>query len=342
MITKKAIHIWVLLILCIQVLYSQRGKDFFEVDNYIENNKSILCNISFDELPYKLTLPHWNDSEKARAIFYYLVTNYTYDYSQLENRDIAYSTEVELEAMNAFLTKKGTCYGLSCLFQYLAIEVGVESKIVEGSVKVKDASTQKLETHKDDHSWNAIFVDGHPYYIDISLSITNKSIFENFNNYWFLVLPEKFILSHFPKKEVDQGIRPPIDYNAFLILPYIESNLLNVLELDEIIALSSAIKNDSSPALSQASRFAGSSSLLSLSHSSARGVGAPGHRTSQPTTQSTASPCVVQEPYRRSRPLPSRFPRYLPPGIPLVWLLPIGYLSSDRQPSAHCLQQPRL
>jgi hypothetical protein len=245
MITKKAIHIWVLLILCIQVLYSQRGKDFFEVDNYIENNKSILCNISFDELPYKLTLPHWNDSEKARAIFYYLVTNYTYDYSQLENRDIAYSTEVELEAMNAFLTKKGTCYGLSCLFQYLAIEVGVESKIVEGSVKVKDASTQKLETHKDDHSWNAIFVDGHPYYIDISLSITNKSIFENFNNYWFLVLPEKFILSHFPKKEVDQGISPPIDYNAFLILPYIESNLLNVLELDEIIALSSAIKNDS-------------------------------------------------------------------------------------------------
>jgi hypothetical protein len=37
------------------------------------------------------------------------------------------------------------------------------------------------------------------------------------------------------------------------------------------------------------------------------------HRTSPPTTQSTAGPWGAQDPLRRSRPLPSRFSRYLPP-----------------------------
>lgn len=96
-----------------------------------------------------------SDYEKITAIYEYICANITYDFEHLENTTYG----LQWTAYAAVVNKTAVCQGYATLFYRLALEAGIDCRIIAGY-----AINSKGE--REYHSWNLAKVDGQYYYLD--------------------------------------------------------------------------------------------------------------------------------------------------------------------------------
>lgn len=188
------------------------------VDNLVENYPTNFINI--EELVIKINSDFVNQIDKARAIFYWICKNISYDVEfseKLETQNIrafSYRSDKELIdkekkfnlylALTAFKSKKAVCNGYAALFSEIANKLGLESKLIRGDLKYDSYQLEAdLQTN---HSWNVIKINDEWKFVDCTLaagkisSKTNQFVFD-FNDFYFFTNPNLFFLNHFPDDE---------------------------------------------------------------------------------------------------------------------------------------------
>jgi len=94
-----------------------------------------------------------SDYEKVRAIYDYIVHNFSYDFNKTE---LPYDYLPDIDKM--MKDKKGICYDFSSLFASMLRSVGIPAKLVKGyGSKTKGY-----------HAWNEVYIDGSWKLIDTS------------------------------------------------------------------------------------------------------------------------------------------------------------------------------
>lgn len=95
---------------------------------------------------YALTKDLRSDTEKANAIFEYLVRNITYDYDKIKSIPSSYVPDADEIIKNG----RGICYDYAVLMAVMLRESGIPSKLVMGY-------RNGLDTY---HAWNEVFLNG--------------------------------------------------------------------------------------------------------------------------------------------------------------------------------------
>ena len=97
-----------------------------------------------------LNLDGKTDYEKVKAIYDYMTENITYDYDNLDDD----SYMLKYTAYAALIDKTSVCQGYATLFYRLALEYGIDARIIAGL------------SSGERHSWNIVKLDGEYYLLD--------------------------------------------------------------------------------------------------------------------------------------------------------------------------------
>jgi hypothetical protein len=117
--------------------------------------------------------------DKVLAIHDWICENITYGQAD-DNSD--------QDIYGALIMKKARCAGYAEVFTYLLSKVGVQSKVISGNAIDKNGMGV-------DHAWNIVYIDGQPYYFDITWD-DDGPYGHTYN--WFGMTSKEFQLSHFP------------------------------------------------------------------------------------------------------------------------------------------------
>ena len=192
---------------------------------------------SIEALSYRIQNDFDTDSDRARAVFYWIANNISYDVvtSKLPRQYITfrYRTDAELKkqkkeyhkrlAQDAFEKRITLCGGYSMLFVELCNLMGIDAKMIKGVTKVSPLDINQIKQIKD-HAWNAVYLNGHWKLIDITWSAgyrnpnTGKFLLE-FNDLYYLPTAQTFLASHYPADMEWQLIDQPIDLVTFFERP---------------------------------------------------------------------------------------------------------------------------
>ena len=112
-----------------------------EVDQAVENVRK------------SLNLAGKSDYEKVSAIYDYICKNVTYDYANLND----HSYFLKHTAYAALMNKTAVCQGYAVLFYRLALEEGIDARVVSGVA------------NGISHGWNIVDIDNHYYFVDATL-----------------------------------------------------------------------------------------------------------------------------------------------------------------------------
>lgn len=96
-----------------------------------------------------LNLSNKTDYQKIKAIYDYMCSNITYDYKNLNDN----SYTLKHTAYAALINKTAVCQGYATLFYRLALEVGVDARVITGD-------------SGGPHAWNIVKLNGKYYNVD--------------------------------------------------------------------------------------------------------------------------------------------------------------------------------
>ena len=97
----------------------------------------------------------YTDLEKVMALYEYMCSNYTYDYDMNEQ---AGERSDELSAYRCLIERKGICCEIASLYNYLLLQVGIDSETIGGATTSSDVI--------EGHSWVLVTIDGQHYHVD--------------------------------------------------------------------------------------------------------------------------------------------------------------------------------
>jgi len=181
-----------------------------------DSNAILLKGNELNNLPLlvnNLTNRLETDTEKFRAIYYWVTHNIKNDYNLMQKNDrkrLKFKNDLEQlnswnksfkkEVFTTLLRKKRTlCSGYSYLIKELATLAGLHCEIVNGYGKV---STSFKSIKMPNHSWNAIKLNGKWYLCDATWAsgfIDETFLFKySYNDAYFLMAPQEFAESHKP------------------------------------------------------------------------------------------------------------------------------------------------
>lgn len=103
-----------------------------------------------DALLAQLALTNKSDYEKICGIYDYMTHNITYDYENLEDETYV----LKYSAYAALINKTAVCQGYASLFYRLALELGVDCRLIAGI------------GYGGAHGWNIVKLDGKYYNVD--------------------------------------------------------------------------------------------------------------------------------------------------------------------------------
>lgn len=180
------------------------------------------------ELADNITSQFATDSEKVRAIYFWMTQNISYDFKSFRaGTPVRFEGDVENYCDNRVIrtlsVKKGVCEDYALLFACLCRRAGIPCAIVTGFALLSKPSkmVEVFSKYTSDHAWNAVMLDKKWYLLDV----TWASGYGNFgmtkftkklNDYYYLTPPEDFIFEHFPDEPKWQLFRDPLDWKAFI------------------------------------------------------------------------------------------------------------------------------
>lgn len=134
--------------------YSYGSKYYMTFDYNIKYYTTAEQEAQFDaaveELMVELALDGKTKPQIIKAIYDYITKNVTYDYINLDND----AHKLKYTAYAALINKTAVCQGYAALFYRLALECGIDARVVSG-VSFDEA-----------HGWNIVQIDDKYYYAD--------------------------------------------------------------------------------------------------------------------------------------------------------------------------------
>src|SRR5690606_11087438 len=110
------------------------------------------------------------------------------------------------------------CFGYAQLFQKMCALADIKSAVVNGYGKGTVSASLPME--EPNHSWNAVRIDGRWYLLDATWGSSTQSRENEFvqisNDDYFLIPPEKFVLTHLPGNAMWQLLGNPVSMKTFL------------------------------------------------------------------------------------------------------------------------------
>lgn len=190
------------------------------IDKYaLETPESVA--ISIESLAAYLIQPTENDFQKTRAIYRWITQNISYDFSAYLTNNYS-STRAE----DVLISRSSVCQGYSSLFNALAKSAGLEVVTIIGWAKGYSYNAGDKITGTTNHAWNAVQINGGWYLIDSTWgagAIIEQRFVREFNEYYFLSPPDRFIYNHLPVDSKWQLLSTPVSKSEFSILPCIHS-----------------------------------------------------------------------------------------------------------------------
>ena len=113
-----------------------------------------------------------SDLRKAQVLHDFVVEYLEYNYdalSNINNTKLIHSNDAE----TCFLTREAVCGGYAALYKDLCNEAGIRCEFVTGKANMFDNSNLG-------HAWNAVYLDGKCYHVDVCWDDTGGSEYEFF------------------------------------------------------------------------------------------------------------------------------------------------------------------
>lgn len=178
------------------------------VSNYPDRFKSI------ENFADRIASDFTTDLDRTRATYYWISNHITYDFKSLRKKEktkkIKYKSKTDYESKIYILNKKyaekalkkntAVCEGYAQLLKYTLTKLDIICVVVYGYAKVSVSEIGRKRNNSN-HAWNAIKLDKQWRLIDATWSTGNSLYnpkFFNFSDTYFLIPPDKLILSHFP------------------------------------------------------------------------------------------------------------------------------------------------
>ncbi|MBQ8250758.1 MAG: hypothetical protein IJY92_02450 [Alphaproteobacteria bacterium] len=213
--------------------------DYTEVDARAKNVPSQYEN-NLDSLVRYLILPYkQNDVLKVRALYSWIVYHVEYDmfkYDVISEKKSFHNRNKALRTGDAFKTRVGVCADIADLFSRMAKLANIKEEQISGYA----GSNLTMDNFKDfAHAWNAVYINKKWLFVDATWGMGGDyKTFENVRSVaehkkeirrkkyqknrvvdpnrfvddkWFLVEPEEFIKTHFPKREKQQYLKRPVN-----------------------------------------------------------------------------------------------------------------------------------
>ncbi len=184
---------------------------FVEIDNHALKTPSSE-EVSITKLSKYLTSTSKNDLEKTRAIYRWITDRIAYD-----TKSFFEDSSGDVTPEKVLSSKVAVCEGYSNLFNEIAREAGLETVKINGFSKGFSYYPGK-KLNKEDHAWNAVKIDGEWRLLDSTWGsgvVVGKNFKKDFNDFYFLTLPEKFINDHLPSDPKWQLVSKPISPDEF-------------------------------------------------------------------------------------------------------------------------------
>ena len=182
--------------------------DYSKID---KQSASVPQNLkTVEEIAGNLTRNLTNQTEKVRAIYYWISHNIKYDMGMITSNKSATSTQELVD--DVLKRRQGVCANYAELFRACCKSVGVESFVISGF------TSQNGKLDKISHAWNAVLIDEKYYFIDATWAAgheDNGKYIHEFNDQFFLIAPAEFVKTHMPFDPIWQFLNNPITNKEF-------------------------------------------------------------------------------------------------------------------------------
>jgi len=210
-----------LFICCSCFVYAQRS-----------NVDSLVSTLDFtgEHDPYiladTLTTAFKTDSEKVRAIYYWIGHNIAYDChnAHLLKSNYNYNELNDEQDARTLAKRKGICDDYSKLFFSMCKEAGIQCVIIDGygTSDLNDAlSLQGEDKSGLHHAWNAVKINGTWRLVDPTWGsgYCDKGMTKftrSFNYTWFFANSKDFLVSHLPDDSQWELVDTPLDLKGWI------------------------------------------------------------------------------------------------------------------------------
>lgn len=165
-----------------------------DLDNHaMQAPKSVESNA--DQLVAYLIKPAKTDEQKARVIYRWLTSRFTYDVASFQARNYKRQTLDQL-----LISRSGVCDGYAVAFQELGKKAGLTTQIVEGRAK-GGSNGEQFTDHQANHAWNMVLINGHWRVVDATWGaghVDDRSGYQaKLDDFYFMAPVENLLLSHF-------------------------------------------------------------------------------------------------------------------------------------------------
>ena len=196
---------------------------------------SVWSLIPLDTIAEKLTQPFSSDSEKVRAIYYWVTHNISYDVVRFHRpeRMAIFLNSTDSAELEDYVTSRygtmtydrgtGVCEGYASLFKLLCRKAKINCVVVRGYGRT--SMTDIGKPYNTNHAWNAVKVDGKWRLVDACWGSgycddAVTTFHQKFTDYYFLTAPDVFAYNHYPDNTEWLLTNSPASVQEFTLLPY--------------------------------------------------------------------------------------------------------------------------
>lgn len=203
------------------------GRDFKAIDAYVKS-LGTLEGMSMATVNNVVSNKYTDKIDKARAIYYWIANNITYDAKSTRGSNKLKNTPAEV-----MISRKATGPGFAALFQDMCSSADIRCLTVDGFVKY---NTQQIGENDQEinHTWAVVQLGQSPeewYYVDPAfgsgyLNADMKEFTKAYTDAYFFTEKESFNLQHFPDNIAWKLGSGPKGKSDFFDMPVIRSTAM--------------------------------------------------------------------------------------------------------------------
>jgi Transglutaminase-like superfamily len=220
---KKNLFPFLFTLTCFNVNAQTNGRDFTAVDAYVKT-LGPLTGMSMGTINNVVSNKFTDKIDKARAIYYWVAHNITYDVKAGKNNSTAKNTPADV-----LLSRKAVGIGFASLFQDMCSSADIRCLTVDGFVKNNIQQIGEKETEIN-HSWAVVQLGESPetwFYVDPAWGsgygdAEMKVFTPYYTDAYFFTEKETFNLQHFPDNEAWKLGPAPKSKKDFFEMPLVK------------------------------------------------------------------------------------------------------------------------
>ncbi len=221
-LTKKIVLLLLFIVAGFNLTAQTNGRDFTAVDAYVKSLGS-LDSMSMGTINNVVSNKFTDKIDKARAIYYWIANNITYDIKSARNNSTTKNTPTDV-----LLYRKAVGIGFASLFQDMCSSADIRCLTVDGFVK---HSTDQINEKgvEINHSWAVVQLGQSPetwFYVDPAwgsgyADAEMKAFTRSYTDAYFFTDKATFNLQHYPDNEAWKLGPAPKNKKDFFQLPVI-------------------------------------------------------------------------------------------------------------------------